>query len=190
MTFGRMHMIAALALAVIALAAFSAPVSAEEPAPRRAEANFEVRFLEGMIDHHAMAVEVSEICVEKDVRAELEARCAQIIASQSQQIEMMQGWLADWYGIEYEPEMTMGDVRMMERMEAMTTAEFEVAYMEMMIRHHRTAIREAERCLDRAYHSELLTLCGGIIEEQAAEMELFSGWLCDWYDVCRFERDQ
>lgn len=178
-----------LLLAAVAGSLFSSsPVLASEPAPATSAATFEIRFLEDMIDHHAMAVEMSEICVEKNVRPQLEERCEQIIASQSQQIEMMQSWLADWYGIQHEPEMTAGEERRMARMEALSTSEFEAEYMSMMIRHHSTAIREADRCLNRAHHGDLLDLCRDIIAEQATEIQLFSEWLCDWHDICRFER--
>jgi uncharacterized protein (DUF305 family) len=31
--------------------------------------------------------------------------------SQSAEIEMMQTWLQDWYGISYEPKMMMGEMQ-------------------------------------------------------------------------------
>lgn len=57
--------------------------------------------------------------------------------------------------------------------------------MESMIRHHRKAIIEAERCLDRAYHTELRELCQQIIEAQRAELDEMQTRLCTWYDRCR-----
>lgn len=63
----------------------------------------------GMADHHAMAVHMAEMCLEKAIHAELLATCEQIIATQSAEMEMMQAWLADWYGVTYEREMSGHD---------------------------------------------------------------------------------
>lgn len=141
-----------------------APAGAEEPAPDRSTARFEVDFLTNMIDHHAMAVQMADMCVDKAVRPELEGMCESIKTSQSQQIEMMQGWLQDWYGVTHEPEMTRGDMRQMEKLASLDGAEFEIEFMESMIGHHRKAIREGEQCLRRADHPELVDLCQNIIQ--------------------------
>ena len=154
------------------------------PAPAKAAANFEINFLTGMIDHHHMAVMMAEVCQQKAVHEQLESLCDDIVASQSQEIEMMQSWLQDWYGIGYEPEMKPGDMKMMERLEALPPQEFEVMFMEMMIRHHQKAIREAEKCLDKAFHPELHRLCRSIIETQSAEIDQMEAWLCEWYGRC------
>ncbi len=53
-------------------------------------------------------------------------------------------------------------------------------FPEVLIHHHTGAIREAEKCLDRAEHEELLTLCEYIIVTQAAEIEEMQTRLCDW----------
>ena len=185
-------LIARIAIALLAVAALggvsAVAVTASGPAPQTSTTKFEVRFMEGMIDHHQMAVELAEICLDKAVHSDLESQCGQIDSSQSAQIAQMQSWLQAWYGITYKPEMKPGDERMLERMEALPPEEFEVEFMTMMIRHHRQAIREAEGCLDRAFHGELRGLCQDIIASQSAEIRLFSMWLCDWYGVCQFER--
>lgn len=158
--------------------------TAAAPAPERQAARFEVDFMTGMIDHHAMAIEMSEVCLDKAVHPELHAACENIIATQSAEIEQMQTWLQSWYGVTHEPEMKPGDMKMMERMASMSAEEFEIAFMEMMIRHHRGAIREAEKCLRMAWHEELRSLCQNIIATQSAEIAQFEAWLCEWYGRC------
>ena len=162
----------------------SAVAIASGPAPTRAQAKYEIDFLQNMIDHHMMAVMTAELCVEKAVHKELRALCQDIIAAQSAEIEQMQGWLQEWYGISYEPEMSKGMMKDVERLAALEGAEFEIAFMEMMIAHHEKAIQEAERCVDRAYHPELEELCEGIIATQSAEIEQMQEWLCEWYGRC------
>jgi uncharacterized protein (DUF305 family) len=175
-----------LALAVVmASVIFAAvPAAASAPAPERSAAKFEVKFMTQMIHHHAMAIEMAQMCLEKAVHAELGSMCADIIASQSREIEQMQSWLSDWYGMTHEPDMKPGDMKMMEKFAALDGEEFEIAFMEMMIRHHEQAIREAGKCLQRAYHDELNALCQQIIAAQQQEIAQMQTWLCEWYGEC------
>ncbi len=159
-------------------------LAASQAAPTTPTARYEVRFLEDMIDHHMMAVMTAELCVDRAVHADLRSLCEQIIATQSQEIEMMQDWLAEWYGVTHQPEMTPGAMKRIERLATLDGAEFEIQFMEMMIRHHRGAIKEAEQCLRRAYHEELVDLCEEIIAAQQAEIVLMETWLCEWYGIC------
>lgn len=96
----------------------------------------------------------------------------------------MQGWLADWYDVEHEPTMTTGDVRSMARLERLEGADFEIAFMKSMSRHHWKAVTEAEKCIDTAEHDPLVSMCQDIIAAQLAEIDQMQTWLCQWYDRC------
>ena len=159
-------------------------LAASQPAPTTSAARYEVRFLEGMIDHHMMAIMTAQLCVDRAIHEDLRSLCEQIIATQSAEIETMQSWLTEWYGVTHEPEMTPGAMKEMERLAALEGAEFEIEFMRMMIRHHRGAIREAEQCLRRAWHDELVQLCQDIITAQQGEIEQLQTWLCEWYGIC------
>ena len=161
----------------------SAPAS--QPAPNRGTANFEVRFLTGMIDHHHMAVMMAEMCPGRATHAELLQLCESIRTSQMEEIEMMQQWLRDWYGVNYAPEMKPRDERMMAEMAMMSGEEFEIEFMEMMSEHHSRAIKEAQKCERRAFHPELQQLCHNIISTQSAEISQMQQWLCIWYGRCK-----
>ena len=110
--------------------------------------------------------------------------CEQIIATQSREIEVMQSWLTDWYGISYEPQMSKQEQRELQALGGLSGAEFEIRFMEMMIEHHQAAIREASDCIERAYHRQLIRLCERIIAAQSAEIEQMRAWLCEWYGRC------
>ena len=173
-------------LLVLALAfAVVTPAVADAPAPDKSTGKFEIKFMEGMIDHHMMAVMEAELCLEKAVHEELRQMCENIIATQSEEMMMMQMWLQDWYGISYEPKMTTGMMRQIEKLAELDGAEFEIEFMESMIKHHLGAIKEGEKSLDRAYHPELLHLCQNIIDTQMMEIEMMQGWLCEWYGICK-----
>ena len=170
----------ALLACVLALSSW-----AESPAPERATSRFESRFMEDMIDHHAMAVEMAQICLQKAVHQDLLTLCQSIITSQSAEILQMQSWLQSWYGVSYSPQMKPGDQKMLERLASLSGAEFEIAFMEMMIKHHEKAVKMAEDCEKKAYHEELLTLCHNIIVTQSAEIAEMQTWLCQWYGECQ-----
>ena len=157
--------------------------TASEAAQTTAQARYEIKFLKDMIDHHMMAVMTSQLCQEEAVHEELRELCGQIETAQMAEIELMQSWLRGWYGIEYEPRMTPGMERQVEKLAALEGAEFEIAFMEMMIKHHEGAVKEGERCVERAYHPELIELCHDIIEAQTAEIETMQTWLSEWYGI-------
>ena len=175
----------AVGLALNVGLATTMPLLADSPAPEQSIANYEVRFMEEMIDHHAMAVMMGELCLEKAVHEELRTMCEEIIAAQTQEIETMQSWLQEWYGISYEPQMKPGDMQQMEKLAATSGEEFEIMFMEMMIKHHEKAIKQATICTDRAYHDELVNMCENIIATQQAEIEQMQTWLCEWYGICK-----
>lgn len=76
----------ALTLTVGLLAATPAPARADNPAPSKATAKYEIDFMEGMIDHHFMAVQMPQICVGKAVHEELRGLCQNIITTQQQEL--------------------------------------------------------------------------------------------------------
>lgn len=158
---------------------------ASTAAPTPPAANFEVRFMTGMIDHHQMAIEMAEICLDKAQHEELRQMCRNIIATQTAEIQQMQAWLQDWYGISYAPTMKPGDRKMLERLASLDGAEFEIAFMEMMIKHHEKAIKEARHCLEKAFHAELREMCEQIMAAQSAEIAQLRAWLCQWYGRCK-----
>ena len=163
------------------------PASADGPAADPDAAAFEVEFLEMMIDHHQMAVHMSEMCLEKAVHEELLELCESIMTTQAAEIAQMQAWLVAWYGIEHEP--SMGDPAHhhdMEHLGTLSGEAFERAFLEMMVEHHATAVVDGRECLREAAHAELLRLCSNIVRSQLREIVQMQLWLCLWYADCDF----
>lgn len=154
-------------------------------------ARFEKMFLQSMPDHHSMAIEMSQICLEKTQRPELRTLCQQIITTQQREIGLMQGWLNTWYGLQKTPQMGADDREMLERMRAMSVAEFEKQYMIMMIRHHWQATSQSGNCVERAHdlHRDLEALCESMIEDQVDEIRKMRDWLCNWFGNCNVRSD-
>lgn len=159
---------------------------ASQPAPSISQSKFEVSFMEGMIDHHEMAIQMATLCLQKAVHPELKTVCQNIVSTQETEQTQMQSWLSDWYGVSYQPQMTKGDQQMMKRMASMNSTDFEIMFMQMMIRHHWSAVIQASNCIDRAYHDQLVALCTQIIEAQTREIQQMRTWLCQWYGICNY----
>ncbi|MGH8085570.1 MAG: DUF305 domain-containing protein [Lysobacter sp.] len=170
---------------LLLLCLFTTNAWADAPAPHPAQARYEVRFLTSMIDHHAMAAEMASTCESKPgIHDELRELCTDIRIAQRNEIDLMQGWLGDWYGVTHSPQMSRGDMRKMEKLASLTGAEYEIAFMTRMVDHHSLAIRRASGCLLRAHHDDLVDLCVNIIEAQVLEIRLMRMWLCEWHGLC------
>ena len=140
--------------------------------------------MENMIDHHEMAVQMGQACLQNAVHPELQSLCQNVVTSQSQQIQEMQTWLQDWYGITYQPQMTQGDENKVGKLNSLSGVQFEISFMQGMIKHHARAVREGQQCEQRAYHSELQSLCQNIVSSQSAQIQQMQTWLCQWYGIC------
>jgi uncharacterized protein (DUF305 family) len=169
------------ALACLFLAGLA---QADAPAPTRQAARFEVTFMTQMIDHHAMAVQMSQTCQEKAVHPELATLCGEMQAAQQDEIATLQAWLSSWYGITYTPQVSNREMRRMQRLASLSGAAYEIEFMRTMIEHHSTAIENSTQCLQEATHAPLLELCQNMIMMQAMEIRQMRTWLCDWYGVC------
>lgn len=169
---------------------WSSMAAADAPAPSKSIAKYEVRFMENMVDHHNMALEMARICLTNAVHSELQTMCAQVIGAQQEEIATLQSWLSTWYGIAgYQPKMSARDMKQMDQLSALSGAEFEITFMRQLIRHHQQATVRAAVCTERASHPELVDMCEEIIEMQSAEIVQLRAWLCGWYGLCN-RRDQ
>lgn len=190
--------------------AFAVPlVVADGPVAGRA-GRAEVRYMEGMIDHHQMALDMAEDCLIKVETESFRAVCQGVIDAQTPEIETLRGWLREWYGIEYAPmamselmelmdlapdagmEMGHGDhtanpmtdmpmmMGMMAGLDRVEGAEYEAAWLEAMVDHHDDAVHMSERILERAEHADLRALAQQIIDDQTAEIERMESMLAEY----------
>jgi uncharacterized protein (DUF305 family) len=186
-----------LAIGLLALVAVVPSALADEPVEGRG-GRAELRFLEGMIDHHQMALDMANDCLNNSSDAAVTTLCQAIIDAQSAEIAQMQGWLAAWYNVDYQPmsmlntaddgmedmdhsdhsSMNMGGLAtdpamtmgMMAGLNRLDGVEYDIAWLESMIDHHDDAIHMSERVLERAEHDELRILAQAIIDAQSAEI--------------------
>jgi uncharacterized protein (DUF305 family) len=120
----------------------------------------DVEFMQGMIGHHAQAVEMVAMIPSRTTDPAMRALGQRIDISQADEIKMMQGWLKtrgqtvpDQNEMKKHIDMGMTDMAMpgmltkpeMERLAASTGKEFERLFLEGMIKHHGGAIMMVEK---------------------------------------------
>lgn len=177
--------IIAVGLAASGLFAIGGTAAAEEPAPDQRQARFEVDFMTDTIDHHFLAVQMGEMCLDKATAPPpssdqtLRDTCAQIVATQTQQIEQLQTWLEDWYGITKEPELPPNGDEMLDKLRRAEGEEFDIEVSKMFIQHHQSFLPDAAKCIRTAYHDELRDLCEEMYAAQRSEIEVFKSILND-----------
>jgi len=143
----------------------------------------ELGFLQHMIPHHREAIETAEALLEVTDRAELRALLENVIETQTEEVERMQGWIAAWYP-DAEPEAPYAPMMRGLGPDA-SVADRERAWLEDMLVHHMMAVRDARLLLTGGFaeHPEVEALARDIVAGQTSEMQTMSGWLAEWFGV-------
>lgn len=135
---------------------------------QHANISSEEEFIKHMIPHHQEAVDTSSWLAEMSQNPELKKLAASIVTSQTKEIDMMKGWLNDWYNtgtveVAYQPMM-----RDTSTLNAITT--IEVIRLQDMIQHHMGAIMMAKQVLRLNPRPEVAAFAQGVINIQSAEI--------------------
>lgn len=122
------------------------------PAATPTEARPDVVFFQGMIPHHAQALEMAALVDGRNARREVRLMAERIAVSQKDEIRWMRQWLAD-HGAEAPGEhahhtshsamVGMATPAQMAEMAAATGAAFDRLFLERMVRHHEGALSMA-----------------------------------------------
>jgi uncharacterized protein (DUF305 family) len=126
----------------------TASAAASLPQPKFSAAD--VRFMQGMIGHHAQAVEMTGLLRARTTWDEMRMLGQRIEVSQADEIKMMQQWLQDrgqelpgphaHHAPGATPMPGMLTTEEMSRLAAAKGAEFDRLFLELMIKHHEGAL--------------------------------------------------
>jgi uncharacterized protein (DUF305 family) len=176
-------------------------------------ANLEVSYLEMIIDHHYGALRVTELAAGTDqtrtasiTRTEGTSPTPNFAATapkaklhdilslarrnnrvQREEILEAQHFLHDWYGIDYQPQLTEASQSMIQQLEqASAGADFEKLFLRMFSFHHYEALGPTTQCLtgrDQT-HSDLHRYCENILMSQIGDIDQMRELLCTEYKIC------
>lgn len=182
---GRLAGIVVLPACVLISGCASGTTLPSEEAPELDEvtARYERRFLEDMILHHRMAVEMSAICSDRAAHQELRAFCRVMAGDQQREIEDMSAWLEEWYqpGPLEEASMSADRRRSINELGSLEGAAFDAEFLDDMILHHTLAIAGASTCTTLAVHEPLIEQCHDIVDTQLAEIDQMQSWRREWF---------
>lgn len=145
----------------------------------------ETTFMAGMIHHHQMAIDMAELELQKGTSPKVRALAQRIIDDQQRETAQMTRWLQQWYGLAPEQALAQSPAReLLEQMSAemhprmmeplMAAAPgraTDLAFLRLMIPHHRMAIMEADAARPGTKHQKLKELEMSISRSQAREIK-------------------
>jgi len=144
----------------------------------------DIRFLQGMISHHAQAMEMSELAEARSSREAIELLADRINLSQQDEIAMMQDWLEErgldvpsaqaHHDEDFELMPGMLTPEEFAELEAATGPQFDRLYLQYMIEHHLGALEMVENLLDQrgsAQDPVLYAFTSDVTSDQTSEIE-------------------
>jgi len=160
-----------------------------------ADANFNLRFIDGMTPHHEGAVAMAKEVLQKTNRPEIKQLAQAIITAQEQEISQLKGWRTAWYPNAGEAPMMysaeMGhmmpmpeDVRsgmMMSSELGKADGQLDLRFLNAMIPHHQAALHMAQQALQKSDRPEIKTLAQHILDGQQQEINQMQQWRQQWY---------
>lgn len=144
----------------------------------------DVRFMQGMISHHAQALEMTALVEARTENEATRLTAQRIDLSQEDEIGMMQDWLRTRGETvtAIDAHHAPGAMRMpgmltdeeMERLAAAAGSAFDRLFLELMIKHHRGAVTMVENLLEQpgaAQDSQLFAFTSDVTADQTAEID-------------------
>ena len=150
----------------------------------------DVRFMQGMIGHHAQALEMAALLPERTHRDDMRLLARRIDVSQADEIKMMQRWLEvrgqdipgphahHAPGAPLMPGMLTAEE--MNRLAAANGETFDRLFLELMIKHHEgalTMVKELYATPGAGQESEIYAFASDVDADQRMEIERMRGML-------------
>jgi uncharacterized protein (DUF305 family) len=149
----------------------------------------DVRFMQGMIGHHAQALEMTALLATRTGSEDMRKLALRIEVSQADEIEMMQEWLAGRGQALPDPHAHhrggalmpgMLTAAEMERLAAAKGPEFDRLFLELMIKHHDGAlimVKELFATPGAGQESEVFAFASDVEADQRMEIERMGAML-------------
>ena len=140
----------------------------------------DVAFMQGMIGHHAQALEMTALLYERSTWHDIRMLAQRIDVSQADEINMMQDWLVvrdegmaehHAHGTMLMPGMLTPD--QMAELAAATESDFDRLFLEYMIMHHHGAVVMVEDLFaspGAAQESQIFNFASDVIADQSMEI--------------------
>ena len=160
-----------------------------------ADANYDLRFIDGMSVHHQGAVNMAQDVLKQSKRPEMKKIANEMIVAQKREINQMKEWRKTWYPKADNTPMAyhaaMGHMMAMtpEQTQSMMMTmdlgaaddQFDLRFINAMIPHHEGALVMAQDALKKSKRPEMKKLSEEILTSQKKEIEQMKEWRKTWY---------
>lgn len=180
------HPVVAAAAAVVFVAGLVGAAVHGAGADGRDRGEADVGFLHDMIDHHEQATLLSAIALRGDASPPVANLALDVIAAQRYEIGLMEGWLLEWglergapgrqamawMGMGTAPEAMpgMASQEQVAALAQLAGPELDVAYLQLLLDHHRGGVHMAEAARDRALDENVRWLARQMARTQRHEI--------------------
>ncbi len=130
---------------------------------------FDVAWSKAMMDHHAAAVAMARLEVQKGQVGKIKAAAAAVITDQTREIALMKGWLRQWNQPAYTPV-----VKLTAPAAGMSTDRW---FLTEMIPHHQGAVAMSQLAPGHSQNAAVKSLSLQIIAAQTGEIRQYQTWL-------------
>jgi len=152
----------------------------------------DVAFATGMIPHHAQAVQMADMALQRSSSGEVKDLATAVKAAQGPEIAQLSGWLTGWgkpvpavgagMSMDHGAGGHGGMVGMMsddemKQLGAASGKAFDTMWLQMMIKHHEGAVTMANTQLAQGGNAEAKKLAQAIADSQAKEIATMRGLL-------------
>ncbi len=160
---------------------------------RMGSQSMDQHFIVMMIPHHDGAIAMADLALTRAKRPEIKELARSIKASQTSENAQMRIWYRQWYGGDVPTWTGAGAMGMgmgMGRMGAgmgtslaalKNTADFDRAFIEQMIPHHRMGVMMASMAQNNSQHPQLRAMQQAMVKDQSREIEQMMQWYRNWY---------
>jgi uncharacterized protein (DUF305 family) len=159
-----------------------------------ADANYDLRFIDGMIPHHEGGVVMAKEVLQKSKRPEMKKLANEIIKAQNKEIAELKQWRQAWYAkAPSEPQAWHTEMKHMMAMSPQqiktmrmdmnlgaADSGFDLRFVNAMIPHHEGAVTMAKDTLNKSKRPEIQKLAKAIISSQEAEIKQMKQWQQAW----------
>jgi uncharacterized protein (DUF305 family) len=166
------------------------------------------RFIVMMIPHHEGAIAMADLALTRAKRPEIKELAKSIKASQTQENAQMRIWYRQWFGGDVPqwggsygrgvysgwggwmggrggmmggPGRGMGMMGTADVEWLKNASDFDRAFIEQMIPHHRMGVMMASMAQTNSQHPQLRAMQQAMVKAQSREIEQMTQWYRNWY---------
>jgi uncharacterized protein (DUF305 family) len=166
---------------------------------KTADAPYDLHYIDMMIEHHRMGIDMAKMARNKAFHAELKDLATKMVEDQQKDMDQLQKWRDEWYAGKPKsehmnmPGMSKSDHAKMKgmssmnmqkmdmgKLEAASGNQFDLMFIDMIVPHHQMAIDMSQDAVKKAQQAPLKTFARTTVDKQQKEKAQLTKWRAAW----------